>query len=143
MIKVLKDTEERAKEEIKLLLKKPVWNPEEVKCVGEYVDMLKDIAEVCGMNEFFDGDANGYSGAPYGIMMPQIDYNGTSHRRGRSPSTGRFVSRSDGPMDYDWERSGHLEKDEVMKKLERFYDDAETNSQREFVKKLMKEFEHK
>ena len=143
MRKVLEDVKEKAKEELKLLCKKQALTKDEVQCMGEYVDMLKDVAEVCGMSEFFDFD-EGYSGAPYGVHMPHVDYDGVSHRRGRSPSTGRFVSRDAGPMwNHDGEYSGHLKKDEVIKELEEAYDNAVTDSQREFIKKMIKRFERK
>lgn len=144
MKKVLDDVKERAKEELKLLCKKQALTKDEVQCMGEYVDMLKDISTICGMGEVFDWEENGYSGAPYGysgasygIRMPHVDYNDVSHARGRSPYTGRYVSRDDGM------RSGHLEKDEILRELEEAYDNAVTDSQREFIKKMIKKFERK
>lgn len=157
MRKFLEEAKERAMEEGKIILKKQNLSKEDVQCLGEYVDIIKDVAEVCGMDEIFDfGD--GYSGAPYGVHMPHVNYDGISHARGRSPSTGRFVSRADGPIPAetynDWVdpyfgRSGHVKKDEVVRKddvikdFKEAYENAVTDSERELIRKLIKKIEHK
>ncbi len=56
-------------------------------------------------------------------------YRGDSHRRGRSPVTGRYISRGH----YDDGYSGHSIKDRMVAKLESMYDEAKTDHERQTV----------
>lgn len=103
MHKALENTKECLKDELKDLVKKEKRTPADIECMGEIVDMLKDIATIEGMEDFFDMDEGGnYSGRSYAVRMPHVNRgmdghmpygDGMSGRRGRSVTTGRYVSR--------------------------------------------------
>lgn len=57
------------------------------------------------------------------------NYHGDSYRRGRSPVTGRYISRGQ----YDDGYSGHSIKDRMVAKLEDMYDEAKTDHERQTV----------
>lgn len=83
----------------------------------------------------------------------------TSHRRGRSPSTGRYVSMDyyDMPEEpyshrtnrmrpmrdfYEKGYSGHSIHDRMVAKLEEMYDEAKTDHERQIVDKWIERLEH-
>lgn len=125
---------ERLMSEVEILTKKQPMSKEDVCCLGEVVDMLKDIATIEAMDKYGDEYMEDrYSGDPY-IRFPRMSYgdhhmDGDSYRRGRSPSTGRYVSMDDRPMHNDM-RSGHSIDDRMIDALERMYDTAETEHER-------------
>ena len=57
------------------------------------------------------------------------NYHGDSYRRGRSPVTGRYISRGQ----YDDGYSGHSIKDRMVARLEDMYDEAKTDHERQIV----------
>ena len=74
----------------------------------------------------------------------------SSYRRGRSPMTGRYVSRNRGPMHddmtynmdmYDLDYSGHSIKDRMIAKLESMMDMAKTDYERQEVKSAINRIE--
>jgi hypothetical protein len=143
MNKAIEMSKEKIAEELKRFAKKEVLTPEEVKCYGEFIDMAKDISTIEGMGSYY--------GTPT-----------MSNTRGRSPITGRFVSRDgnighnspvqssydrgydDGYSDaradmtrtsYDDMRSGHSIKDRMIASLEQMYANATTDHERQVVDK--------
>ena len=81
----------------------------------------------------YDGYAHdtGYHNRSYG----SYGYEGDSYRRGRSPVTGRYISRDAYPAgrSYDNNYSGHSIMDRMVAKLESMYDEAQTDRERQTV----------
>ena len=80
-----------------------------------------------------DGYGNGQSGRRYYHDSYDRDesYHGDSYRRGRSPVTGRYISRGD--RDYYDGYSGHSIKDRMVARLEAMMDEAKTDHERQTV----------
>lgn len=152
MEKALEKAKEKIAEELCNFAKKDVLTPEEVKLMGEFMDMAKDYSTIEGMDtyaEYLDDDMDEMSRDSRPIhKMPKTLHTGISQRRGRSPSTGRFVSRDsgssydrgydDGYRDASHDsrmRSGHSIKDRMVDSLERMYDAASTDHERQVVDK--------
>lgn len=160
MDKAIEMSKEKIAEELKRFAKKEVLTPEEVKCYGEFIDMAKDISTIEGMGSYVD-----HLGDEYKMSERGGSYYGTptmSNTRGRSPITGRFVSRDsnmghnspvqssydrgydDGYSDaradmtrtsYDDMRSGHSIKDRMIANLEQMYANAPTDHERQVIDK--------
>lgn len=152
--KLYRKIKERLDDDICDLLKKQDLTPTDVEVMGKAVDMLKDIATIEAMDwcedEFGDGmeEYHSVSGARRGRRSgaSRIHYNGTySGERGRSPITGRYVSRDAYPT---WDTSGrmvqrphefyehsganhgHNVNDRMVNTMENMYDTAETEHER-------------
>lgn len=119
-------------------VKKGQLNPADYQALGEAVDIIKDIEtieamknyeyqdqEVSGamsggrmypMGRFNSYNDGGYSGNSYGSY-------GNSYERGRSPRTGRYVSRDEDPME----------------KMQRMMDNAKTPEERDMIQRMMDE----
>lgn len=102
--KLLDKYEELAYKELNKIVEKGELSPQTLANVKELLCTLKYIPEVKQMHHMDDG----MSESSYGYAMPRYydirsydgySYdNGMSERRGRSPMTGRYVSRDDGRM---------------------------------------------
>ena len=166
MEKAIHKAKEKVADEISALSKKEVLTPEEVKCLGEFIDMAKDISTIEGMDTYTDYlmEDEQPSMASYGNRsmrnMPRVNYRyeNTSTRRGRSPTTGRFVSRDGSPEGNSYERgysegysdamydrrsedmgrSGHSIKDRMVDSLEQMYDRTSSDHERQVVDKWIK-----
>lgn len=118
--------EDKLEENICDLLKKDNMSSGELDMLGKAVDILKDIskievdeATIEAMDWYEDemGEYPSTSGARRGRRSgaSRIHYNGTvSGERGRSPRTGRFVSRNSYP---EWDTSGRM-----MPRHDEFYE---------------------
>lgn len=114
-------------------------NPQDVKTVTDAVCLMLKVNE---LEEWENGGEYSY------------DNGGYSTRRGRSATTGRYVSRDRGPMmpyqnesysnesylprrsyrgSYDQGYSGHSIKDRMISALEGMYDEAKTEHERQMV----------
>ena len=125
---------ERLMSEVDTLTKKQPMRKDDVCCLGEIVDMLKDISTIEAMDRYGDEYVEDrYSGTPY-VHIPHMD----SYRRGRYPSTGRYVSMDSRPM-HDDRYSGHSIDDRMIDALERMYDTAETEHERRKIDQLIAE----
>lgn len=165
--------EDKLEDNICDLLKKETMNPSELDMLGKAVDILKDISKMevdestIQAMEWFEDDEDGYSpmsGARRGRRSgaTHIRYDGSvSGERGRSPITGRYVSRDSYPMwdtsgrmmprphefyehsganhggMYDGRRSGHGVNDRLIKAMEREYDIAETEHDRATIDEVL------
>ena len=156
MDKTLENLKETLEDEIKKIVKKGDITPAELENVQKAVctiDMIKKMEN--GQSEgMMEGDSYGYSNRmPYHHMPYRDSYNdrsygdysgrhyyhdsygenemyrGDSYRRGRSPVTGRYISRGH----YDDGYSGHSIKDRMVAKLESMYDEAKTDHERQTV----------
>lgn len=102
--KMLDKYEELAYKELGKIVEKGELSPQTLANVKELLCTLKYIPEVKQMHHMDDG----MSESSYGYRMPRYydihsyddrSYDdGMSERRGRSPMTGRYVSRDDGRM---------------------------------------------
>lgn len=150
MEKVLHDVKELLEEEIKKITKKgdisanELANLEKAVCLADRVqDMLND------MEGYSEGESYGMH--PRNRMMnPRMNYSDDamySGRRGRSPVTGRYISRGMEPMYgyhddmYAHGYSGHSINDRMIAKLEEMYDTAKTEHEKEVVDKWIKRLE--
>lgn len=123
------------KDELKKIIDAKKYTPENVKTLNE---------AVCLMNGFLDLQEKLGGENSYGTSHMNEGY---STRRGRSMTTGRYVSRDRDPMmsyqnetygrsydrSYDRGYSGHSIKDRMIAKLEGMYDEAKSEHERQVV----------
>lgn len=150
---------ESIEEEICTLLKNQPLNPQSIDLLAKLTDSMKDVVTASGMKDYVDAVLETDDGMSHAIKMPKATYN--SFARGRSPFTGRFVSRDGVPMGtvtphmsnltydrdysnnmsrrYDGGYSGHSVNDRMIASLEKEYDNATTDYEREQIRK---EIEH-
>ena len=119
-IRVYMDALEALEREIKGITKKETMSPAELVNLKEALCAAKSIMDIIGElpEEAGDANSNGYSSS-YSIK-PGFK-NEYSYRRGRSMTTGRYVSR--GHDNY----SGHSIRDRMIAKLEELYDESPSN----------------
>lgn len=129
MMKVLYSAQDKMLDEIKEICAKGGLTSEDIKLLGEMVDIIKDVTTVDAMHE---AKINGYSGDymrnysqgyPYeyaNVMGSRYYYDNRRGRDGdgdgryserRDPMTGRYMSR-DGS--YDDRYSGHTNNEMIM-----------------------------
>lgn len=153
---------ESIEEEICTLLKNPPLNPQSIDLLAKLTDSMKDVVTASGMKDYVDAVLETDDGMSHAIKMPKASYN--SFARGRSPFTGRFVSRDGVPMGtsmphmttlsygrdysnnmdnmsrrYDGGYSGHSVNDRMIASLEKEYDNANSEYEKEQIRK---EIEH-
>ena len=103
-------------------------NPQDVKIMDDAIELMLKTKELEGC--FEENEYNSYS-------------DGYSMRRGRSMTTGRYVSRDSMPDGYstrrsyrdpyDYGYSGHSINDRMVSKLEDMYDEAKNEHERQVV----------
>lgn len=134
MHKTLEMVKEKLDRDICDLVKKENMSQQDLVMLGEAVDVLKDISTIEAMDRY-GGDEDEYSSASY-ARGRSMDYrrmhDDYSEARGRSPITGRYVSRDERHMDnVDWTgKSGHSINDRMIDSIERMYDNAQTEHER-------------
>ena len=158
MEKTLEHLKETLEDEIKKVIKKGDITPSEMESIQSAVCTIEMIKKIENGN-YSEGMMNGES---YGWNTRNMSYNhtpsydsyghdsyddysgryqhdGNSYRRGRSPVTGRYISRG---MDdysgrnrsyYDGYNSGHSIKDRMVARLESMMDEAQTEHERQTV----------
>ena len=126
-IRVYMDALDALEREIKGITKKETMSPAELVNLKEALCAAKSIMDIVGElpTEANDANSNGYSSS-YSIKPGfKYEYSGHmpdySYRRGRSMTTGRYVSR--GNDNY----SGHSIHDRMIAKLEELYDESPSN----------------
>jgi hypothetical protein len=171
MNKTLENLKETLEDEIKAIIKKGDMTPSELESVQKAVctiDMIEKM-ERGGHSEgmMMDGYSNRHM--PYRHMPSYGSYNdrsygdeygdhsgrryyhdsygydesyhGDSYRRGRSPVTGRYISRGEDHMSYRDGYSGHSIKDRMVAQLENMYDQAKSEHERQIVDEWIKRLE--
>lgn len=108
MMDVLGALESSVARELRMLNQKPTLSPTEIKAATDAMCLLEKI-------KMYKGETEEYE-------MSRM-----SHTR-RSPVTGRYVSRD---MGY----SGHSVHDKMIAKLETCYDDAQSDYEKEEIRK--------
>jgi len=113
MDKTLEYIKEMLEEELKSLRKKPSITPEDVKIIREAVCAIKDINELIGMGGYSEGI-------------------------NRSPVTGRYISNGTYGMNGWQHYSGHSINDRMVDALERMYDTASSEHEKQVVSNWIK-----
>ena len=116
--------------------------PEDLEILNKGICILEKIKKIESLDkqiEYMDS----YGNDSYNSYNSYDD--GNSYRRGRSATTGRYVSRDSAPYAegyssrrfYDGEHhngySGHSIKDRMVAQLEKMYDEAQTEHERQTV----------
>lgn len=104
--------------------KKPNITPAELDALKKAYELRMELQ-----------DCYGDEGESYGHYTMRGSYDGGSYMRGRSPVTGRYISR-DG-----YQMSGHSLRDRMVAKLEEMYDSANTEYEREELRKEIRRIE--
>lgn len=124
-IRVYMDALDALEREIKGITKKDTMSPAELVNLKEALCAAKSIMDLIGElpQEANDANSNGYSSS-YSIKPGfKYEYSGTmpdySYRRGRSMTTGRYISRG-----YDNHYSGHSIYDKLIANMELTYDEC-------------------
>ena len=136
--------EDISKEELEKVAKKGEIQPNEWTNLDAVVSIMKNVKKVQKMISEMDGEY-GHSSRSYDTQFtPRMDrgnrsyriegsYDGMSNERGRSRTTGRYMSR-------DYGRSTHSIKDRMVDSLERMYDEAPTEHEKvvldEWIRKI-------
>ena len=99
-------------------------------------DVQRGFDQAAGMKDYVDAYLETDDGQSFAVKMPKVSYD--SMARGRSPVTGRFVSRMGHPMEhydrkYDGGYSGHSVNDKMIAALEHAMDEAETLYERDQI----------
>lgn len=139
--KTLEKINDALEEAIKPIINKGAnMNAAELDVLTKAVCTLEKIQQIQEGGGSYDdySRSRSYNGNSY-------DEEGNSYRRGRSAITGRYVSRDAMPdyegstsrRYYDGDRhsgySGHSIKDRMIAQLEKMYDDAQTEHERNLV----------
>ena len=133
MEKELSRLKEMLEDEIRKVTKKGDITPAELENMTKAVCLLEKIRELEGSEDM--GYQEGYSQTMHPRMHYGDSYEDYSGYRGRSPYTGRYVSRGS----YDGHGySGHSINDRMIAKLEEMYDEAKTEHERETVNMWIK-----
>lgn len=142
-MELLHKIEDIVTEELKRVAKKGDVQPAEWLNFKAAVCIMKEVKELEQMLSETEMD-EGYSSRSYNTpFVPRMAYDGNrtyrvegsydnqnggmSRARGRSRTTGRYVSRDSA---YDMGRSNHSIKDRMVDSLERMYDEAVTEHEK-------------
>lgn len=146
-IRVYMDALETIEREIKGITKKDTINATELDNLKDAVCTAKYILDIIGElpGDANDNASNGYHSSyavrpgykhehEYsGAYFPKEVYSGGypySYRRGRSATTGRYVSRGE---NYGDAYSGHSINDRMVAAIEDMYDDAKSDHERQKI----------
>lgn len=134
---MLNKIKEKLEKEICDLLDKQPLTKDDVCLIGELTDALKDVSTAQGMDAYGgkylgDEDMPYDSYGMYGMRTPHLSY-----RRGRSPSTGRYMSMDEDPniihAKFGSGYSGHSVNDQMIASLEHLVDKMPTDYERQQV----------
>lgn len=116
-------------QELKRIVDKGSISPAELENAYKAVCLMEKIDEMTGM----DG---GYSETGY-----SYDDHWRSGRRGRSPVTGRYISRNGRSMRSMNENSGHSIKDRMISRLEHMMDETDSDYERDEISSYIRKLE--
>lgn len=168
--KMLEKINDAIEESIKpILVKGSQINAAELEVLTKAVCAIEKINQIENAEKYSEYSRNSYnsynggnSNNSYGSYNAPNSYDNyydrdvssfyrddNSYRRGRSPYTGRYVSRDDGYSTrryYDAENrngySGHSIKDRMIDALEKMYDTAQTEHERQTVNEWIRILEN-
>ena len=127
MDKTLRELRETIEEEIKKIAKKNDITPAELENATKAVCLIEKIKMLERFDSYEDDYPESSYDAPY-THMPEHSMN-SSYRRGRSMTTGRYMSRDN----YDTGYSGHSIRDRMISKLESMVDEAKNEHEKQVV----------
>lgn len=131
---VLDDLKASVTRELRLLNKKDTLSSTEIKAATDAVCLLLKIKMVEEGGSEYDPDGNSFNswrGGYYDDYSGRPRFNGTMHMdAGRSPVTGRFISRDSGNR-----YSSHSISDRMIARLEDMYDEAKSEHEREEIRR--------
>lgn len=116
-------------QELKRIVDKGSISPAELENAYKAVCLMEKIDEMTGM----DG---GYSETGY-----SYDDHWRSGRRGRSPVTGRYISRNGRSMRGENGNSGHSIKDRMISRLEHMMDETDSDYERDEISSYIRKLE--
>ena len=158
MDKTMEHLKETLEDEIKKITKKGDITPAELESVQKAVCTIEMIEKMERGGQSEGMMTDGYSGRnmsyrhmpAYGSYGDEYGdhsgrryyhdsyghdeyYHGDSYRRGRSPVTGRYISRGEDHMSYHDGYSGHSITDRMVARLEDMMDEARTEHEKQTV----------
>lgn len=131
MNRTLMDLNDMVDEELKKIIKKGDLTPTELEVAMKAVCLMEKIQNL-ESPDYSEGYSEGYPMRGY-YDEPTVSHG--SYMRGRSPVTGRYVSRGMGNY------SGHSIKDRMIARLEGMYDEAQSDHERQVVDSWIKKIE--
>lgn len=158
MNKILEKINDAIEEAIKPIVNKGAsMTAAELEVLTKAVCTIEKIKQIEDADNYSDYSRNSYNGGnPYNYYDEGNNNAGNSYRRGRSATTGRYVSRDSAPYvdGYSSRRfygfktvngmnehgySGHSIKDRVIAQLEKMYDEAQTEHERQTVSDVIRQ----
>ena len=144
MNKILDKINDAIEEAIKPIVNKGAsMTAAELEVLTKAVCTIEKIKQIEDADNYSDYSRNSYNGGnSYNYYDEGNNNAGNSYRRGRSATTGRYVSRDSAPHveGYSSRRfydsngySGHSIKDRMIAQLEKMYDEAQTEHERKTV----------
>lgn len=122
-----------AKKELDKITQKGDLSPAELDNVKKISEVMKNISCVQNGDQEASYGYDGMSGRRYNIRMDSYGDMGYSEARGRSPVTGRYISRG---MDGGY--SGHSIEDRMIASLEQQMDAAKSDYERKMIEEEIK-----
>ena len=142
MNKILEKINDAIEEAIKPIVNKGAsMTAAELEVLTKAVCTIEKIKQIEDADNYSDYSRNSYNGGnSYNYYDEGNSNAGNSYRRGRSATTGRYVSRDSAPYvdGYSSRRfydgySGHSIKDRMVAQLEKMYDEAQTEHEKQTV----------
>ena len=142
MNKILDKINDAIEEAIKPIVNKGAsMTAAELEVLTKAVCTIEKIKQIEDADNYSDYSRNSYNGGnSYNYYDEGNSNAGNSYRRGRSATTGRYVSRDSAPYvdGYSSRRfydgySGHSIKDRMVAQLEKMYDEAQTEHEKQTV----------
>lgn len=142
-MKALDELREKFCDELDEIARKPEMSAGDLETVHKLTDTIKNIDKICIMDE-----TGGYSQAGdweargrFGDQYARDGYNegGNSYRRNRD-SMGRY-SRDDGYRDGNSMRGRRYSRGGMMEYVDMMMDEADTDEQREAIKRFKKQLQ--
>lgn len=134
MQEILEELKQVLKKDIKKVVDKGDVTPTEVETLTKALCLYDMVEERLMLENGYAGFSNDYSqryyrdGGSYEMMPDPYSYDGNSYRRGRSQTTGRYMSRGQ-----NGGRSGHSINDRMIAKLEEMVDQAPNDYERQQI----------
>lgn len=130
---------ELLEKEITRIADKGDMTPAELENASKAVCLMEKIEKMTSMDGHSEMDYPGYSyEGSYGHSYMNDMRSG---RRGRSPVTGRYVSRDGRSMKSEEGRSGHSIKDRMISRLEHMMDETNSDYERDEISSYIRKLE--
>lgn len=135
-MRYLEDVKDMLCEELEKIAQKGELTAGTLDAVDKLTHSVKSISAIMAMEEGGYSRDGSYDGSYRGSYRGS--YDGGSYRRGRSATTGRFVSRASGRSMYSRDYS---RDDGMREKLEQLMEDAPDDSTRQEIQRLISKME--